>query len=49
MKLSKFSKSLLRKAVESSLKRDANTTTCSTIYQPVAPIALKKFSKINDK
>lgn len=30
----------------SSLKRDANTTTCTMVYQPKAPTGLKKFSKI---
>ena len=30
----------------SSLKRDANTTTCAMVYQPKAPTGLKKFSKI---
>lgn len=30
----------------SSLKRDANTTTCAMVYQPKAPTDLKKFSKI---
>ncbi len=50
MKLNEFSKSLLKKAVGISIKRDANSTTCSNIYQPKAPAALKKFSKIeNDK
>lgn len=29
----------------SSLKRDANTTTCAMVYQPKAPTGLKKFSK----
>ncbi len=50
MKLNKLSKSLLKKTVDVSLKRDANSTTCATIYQPKAPAALKKFSKVeNDK
>lgn len=45
-----FSKSLLRKAVNASLKGNANSTTCITIFQPKAPAALKKFSKVeNDK
>lgn len=50
MGFNKFSKSLLKKAVGVSLRRDANSTTCSNIYQPKAPAALKKFSKVeNDK
>lgn len=39
--------SLARKAAEKSLTRDANSTSCGAIYQPKAPEALKKFSKIN--
>lgn len=34
------------KVAESSLRRDANQTTCVGIYQPSAPKALEKFSKI---
>lgn len=34
------------KAAESSLTREANSTSCGMVYQPVAPAALKKFSKI---
>ena len=50
MKLSKISKSLMKKAVDFSLTGNANSTTCSTIYQPKAPASLKKFSKVeNDK
>lgn len=49
--MSKFS-SLISKAAKSSaehaLKRDANTTTCAAIYQPKAPAALKKFSKVDN-
>ncbi|MFQ9065369.1 MAG: AgrD family cyclic lactone autoinducer peptide [Eubacterium sp.] len=35
----------------SSLKRDANSTTCTMIYQPKAPTDLKKNSakSSNDK
>lgn len=36
----------VKKTAESSLKRDANSTTCCAIYQPKAPKDLKKFSKI---
>lgn len=40
----------VKSAVEKSIKLDANSTTCMIIYQPKAPEALKKFSKIeNDK
>lgn len=37
--------SMLEKAVELTLKKDANSTTCGFIYQPKAPAELKKFSK----
>lgn len=37
----------IKKLAEKSLKRDANTTTCVSIYQPKAPVELKKFSKNN--
>lgn len=47
--MKKIEKSLLavtRKMAISSLKRDANSTTCCAVYQPKAPANLKKFSKI---
>lgn len=47
IKMKKISKVLLSKAVNASLKNSANSTTCATIYQPKAPVALKKFSKID--
>lgn len=34
------------KAAESSLKREANSTSCAIVFQPKAPATLKKFSKI---
>lgn len=40
---------IAKKSAESALKRDANSTTCWTIYQPKAPIELKKFSKFDKK
>ena len=50
MKINRVSDRLLKKVVVASLRRDANSTTCSTIYQPKAPAELKQFSKIeNDK
>lgn len=42
------SKKMLKKAVDFSLKGNANSTTCTHIYQPKAPAALKKFSKIDN-
>lgn len=44
--LSVFTK-IVKKSAEGALKRDANTTTCSAIYQPKAPTSLKKFSKFD--
>lgn len=42
--------SLLKNAIMFSLRGNANSTTSGYIYQPKAPAALKKFSKIdNDK
>ncbi len=35
----------VKKAADASLRRDANTTTCSIIYQPKAPANLKKYKK----
>lgn len=47
--MKKIEKALLsasKKMAVSSLKRDANATTCTAIYQPKAPADLRKFSKI---
>jgi cyclic lactone autoinducer peptide len=30
---------------EKSLRKDANSTTCTAIYQPKAPASLSKFKK----
>lgn len=41
---------LVKSVAEKSIKMDANSTTCMIFYQPKAPAALKKFSKVeNDK
>ena len=45
-KFSKIFAGIAKKSAESVLKRDANTTTCTAIYQPKAPKSLKQFSKI---
>lgn len=42
------SKKLIKKIVSVTLKDSSNSTTCATIYQPKAPAALKKFSKIDN-
>ncbi len=46
-RVQKGSAKLIKKLANHSLKFDANNTTCISIYQPKAPAALKKFSKIN--
>lgn len=34
---------IIRRIAESTLKRDANSTTCLAIYQPKVPKQLNKF------
>ena len=34
-----------KNVAEATLKRDANQTTCSFIFQPKVPNALKRFKK----
>ena len=46
--LNSFAK-VAKKSAVNALKRDANTTTCTAIYQPKAPVALSKFKKHNEK
>lgn len=41
-----YFRTLLKKAVTVSAKNSANSTTSGTLYQPKAPAALKKFSKV---
>lgn len=46
--MAKMKDSLLnavKAAAEKSLKRDANSTTCYSIYQPKAPAGLERFKK----
>lgn len=46
----KFFTNAIKTIAEKSLERNANSTTCIYYYQPKAPAALKKFSKVeNDK
>lgn len=46
-------KSKVTKIVENTLKffakNSANSTTSGTMFQPVVPAELKKFSRFNDK
>lgn len=46
--LKSFAK-VAKKSAVSALKRDANTTTCTAIYQPKAPAVLSQFKKHTDK
>lgn len=46
--LNSFTK-VAKKSAERALKRDANSTTCWSVYQPKAPAALSKFKKHNEK
>lgn len=46
-KTSKIFAEMAKRSAESALKRDANTTTCTAIYQPKAPKDLKQFSKFD--
>lgn len=46
--MKKIEKALLtasKRMAISSLKRDANSTTCCAVYQPKAPASLDKFKK----
>lgn len=45
-KLSEILAKQAKKEAEKAMKVDANSTTCTMIYQPKAPAELKKFSKI---
>lgn len=36
-----------KKVAEKALKRDANSTTCTGIYQPKAPANIERFKKIS--
>lgn len=37
---------LAKATADKALRRDANSTTCSLIYQPKAPEALKRFKNV---
>ena len=42
-----FSK-MVKSTAEFALKRDANSTTCTAVFQPKAPASLDKLKKHND-
>ena len=41
--------SIIKTIVEKTVRVDANSTTCIAVYQPKAPAALKKFSKVENE
>ena len=45
MTLKKAVATAAKTVAEKSLKREANNTSCSIIYQPKAPASLSKFKK----
>lgn len=48
--INKSAKKFMKNIVEKQANLSANSTTCVALYQPKAPAALKKFSKVdNDK
>lgn len=48
--VNKNAQKIMKSIVEKQAKLSANSTTCIALYQPKAPAALKKFSKVeNDK
>ncbi len=50
VKFADNTKKLIKNVVEREAILSANSTTCVALYQPKAPAALKKFSKVdNDK
>lgn len=45
-KFTSFVAEVAKKQAEKALKSSANSTTSTAVYQPKAPAALKKFSKV---
>lgn len=45
MNLKKFAAKAAKSIAENSLKKDANATTCTAIFQPKAPASLERFKK----
>lgn len=44
----KIGSKIIKRITNNALTFDANETACIWLYQPKAPAALKKFSKIED-
>ena len=50
LNINKSVRKLVKNIVEKEFEISANSTTCIVLYQPKAPVALNKFSKVeNDK
>ena len=47
MTFKKTTAKVVKIVAEKTLRRDANSTTCTAIYQPKAPASLSKFKKAN--
>ncbi len=45
MTFKKVAATVAKTVAEKSLKREANNTSCSIIYQPKAPASLNRFKK----
>lgn len=37
---------LAKKVAEQTLRRDANSTTCISIYQPKVPVGLRQYKRM---
>ncbi len=46
-KVTTLAAKIAKKTAENALRRDANQTTCSIIFQPKAPASLNRFKKEN--
>ena len=46
-KVTTLAAKIAKKTAENALRRDANQTTCSIIFQPKAPAGLNRFKKEN--
>lgn len=47
--INKSAKKFMKNIVEKQANLSANSTTCVALYQPKAPAALKKFSKVDNE
>lgn len=47
-KLKSIVSKMAKNSANLTLRRDANTTTCTAVFQPKAPASLDKLKKHND-